>query len=86
MRESKVRSYAYGFAVTIVVLSLYSYYVRELLATLALFSIAFVVLALVALTFLLLWTASEQVALWTRPASRNAIAYSRRLVASNAKQ
>ena len=64
---------------------LYSYYVRELLAALTLFSMAFFFLALVGLGALLIWCASVQVAIWATPASRNMIAFSRRLIAAYAK-
>ena len=62
-----------------------SYAVRELLASLALLSVAFFFLALVALGGLLVWCASKQVAIWTRPASRNVIAFSRRLITAYAR-
>ncbi len=64
----------------IVGLGLYSYYVRELLASLVLFTIAFFFLGLAALGVFLVWCASEKVAIWTLPASRNMIALSRRLI------
>lgn len=66
----------------IVGLGLYSYYVRELLASLALFTGAFFLLGLVAAGMYLLWCAGVRVATWTGPASRNMIAFSRRLVAA----
>jgi hypothetical protein len=71
--------------VVIVGLGLYSYYVRELLACLLLFSVAFFFLTLVVLGVFLVWCASEQVAMWTRPASRNVIALSRRFIAAYAR-
>ncbi len=86
MREIKIRDYICGLIVTIVGLGLYSYYVRELLAALTLFSMAFFLLALVALAALLVWCASVQVAIWARPASRNMVAFSRRLIAAHARQ
>ena len=61
---------------------LYSYYVRELLASLALFTAVFFSLGLVAFAVFLLWYASVQVAVWTPPASRNLIAFSRRLISA----
>ena len=82
MSELKIKSFTCGLAVTIVGLGLYSYYVRELLASLALFSVAFFALVLVALVGLLAWSAIEQVKVWTRPASRNVAALSHRLVAA----
>lgn len=66
----------------IVGLALYSYYVRELLASLALFTGAFALLGLAAGALFLMWCAAVQVATWTGPASRNLIALSRRLVAA----
>jgi hypothetical protein len=81
LREIKIRDYSSGLIVTIVGLGLYSYYVRELLAALTLFSVAFFVLALVVLGALLVWSASVQVAIWAGPASRKVIAFSRRLIA-----
>lgn len=74
-----------GLIVTIVGLGLYSYYTRELLAALTLFSVAFFFLALVGVAALLVWCASVQVAIWARPASRNVIALSRRLIAVYAR-
>jgi len=85
LREIKIRDYTSGVIVTIVGLALYSYYVRELLAALTLFSVAFFILALIALGAFLVWCASVQVAIWARPASRNMLALSRRLVAAPAK-
>ena len=85
LREIKIRDYTCGLIVTIVGLGLYSYYVRELLAALTLFSVAFFLLALVALGALLVWSASVQAAIWARPASRSMIAFSRRLIAAYAR-
>ena len=81
MREIKIRDYTCGLIGTIAGLGLYSYYVRELLAALTLFSVAFFLLALEGLGALLVWCASVQVAIWARPATRSMIAFSRRLVA-----
>lgn len=55
-------------------LSLYSYYVRELLASLFLFSAIFLAMGLIVLGVVVAWYASEQVALWSRVESRDAIA------------
>ena len=85
MREIKIRDYMCGLLVTIVGLGLYSYYTRELLAVLTLFSVAFFFLALAGVGALLVWCASVQVAIWARPASRNVIAFSRRLIAVYAR-
>jgi len=69
----------------IVLFDQHSYYVRELLVSLALFSVGFLFLALLVFAAVLLWWASEQLADRSRPASRKVIAYSRRLIAANAK-
>lgn len=66
----------------IVGLALYSYYVRELLASLVLFSAVFFFLGVAVFTVFLLWCASVQVAIWTPSASRNLIAFSRRLISA----
>ncbi len=86
MREMNMRDYSSGLVVTIAGLALYSYYVRELLTALTLFSVAFFFLALAGLGALLVWCASVQVAIWFGPASRNVAAYSRRLIAAYARQ
>ena len=86
MSEIKIRTYTCGLIATIVALSLYSYYVRELLASLALFSLAFLFLGLAVLCTVLVWYASVQVISWTMPASRNAAAFSRRLIAAYARR
>jgi hypothetical protein len=70
----KIRNYTCGLAVTMVALGLYSYYVRELFASLLLFSALFLAMGLIVLGVVVAWYASEQVALWSRLASRNAIA------------
>jgi hypothetical protein len=69
----KALDYACGLGVMIVGLGLYSYYVRELLASLFLFSVVFFSMSLVVLSVFLAWSAIKQVALWSQPASRNAI-------------
>jgi hypothetical protein len=74
-----------GLIVTIVGLGLYSYYVRELLAALTFFSVAFFALALIGLAASLVWWASAQAAVWAGPASRNVIVFSRRLIAARAR-
>lgn len=84
LRRHEAMACTCGLSV-IVGLGLYSYYVRELLASLALFTAVFFFLGLVALTVFLLWCASVQVAIWTPPASRNMIAFSRRLISAYAK-
>ena len=69
----------------IVGLGLYSYYVRELLASLVLFTGVFFILGLTALGMLLVWCAGEWIAIWAPPASRNLIGLSRRLIAAYAR-
>jgi hypothetical protein len=69
----------------IVGLGLYSYYVRELMASLVLFAGAFLFLSLLALGVFLAWRAAEKIVIWTPPASRSMIALSRRLIAAYAK-
>src|SRR5579872_6398977 len=65
--EIKIRDYVCGLIVTIVGLGLYSYYVRELLAVLTIFSVVFAVLALPMLTALLIWYISVSMASWAKP-------------------
>jgi hypothetical protein len=74
-----------GLVLTLVGFDLYSYYIRELLVSLAIFSVAFLLLALVVLAAILLWWASEQVASKTGPASRKLLAFSRRIIATYAR-
>jgi 3-oxoacyl-[acyl-carrier protein] reductase len=69
----KALEYTCGLGVMIVGLGLYSYYVRELLASLFLFSVFFFSMSLVVLSVFLAWCASKQVALWSQPTSRKAI-------------
>jgi hypothetical protein len=66
-------------------LGLYSYYFRELMAALTLFSVAFFFLALVVLGALLAWSVSVQVAIRAWPASRSMVEFSRRLIAAYAR-
>jgi hypothetical protein len=82
VRELKITC---GLVLTIVGLGLYSYYLRELLVALALFSVAFFSLTLVVLSAFLIWCASEQTAVWTPPWSRNVVASSRRLITAYAR-
>jgi len=84
LRAPKISECACGLVVTILGLGFSSYYVRELLVSLALFSVAFLVLALGVLAAILLWWASEQLAGWSAPASRKVLALSRRLLATYA--
>jgi len=83
--EINIRNYSCALFVTIAGLGLYSYYVRELLAVLTFFTIGFLILALVGLAAVLVWCASVQLAMRARPASRNVIAFSRRLIEEYAR-
>jgi len=85
MRELKATDYFCALGVMIAALGLYSYYVRELVASLALFTVAFFFLGLAALALFLIWCAGVAVATWTPPASRNMIAFSRRLLIAYVK-
>jgi hypothetical protein len=81
LRTLRISQCACGLAVIILGLGFCSYSIRELLASLALFTIAFLFLALTVLAAILLWWASEQLANRSGPASRKVIAFSRRLIA-----
>jgi len=85
LRTPKIRECACGLVVAISGLGFSSYYIRELLVSLALFSVAFLFLALTVLGAMLLWWASEQLAGWSGPASRKVLALSRRLMATYAR-
>jgi hypothetical protein len=85
LRETRIRYFMCGLAVAIVGLGMYSYYVRELLASLALFSLGFVFLTLFGLGAFLVWWASVQLRIWAGPASRNMMAFSRRIISAYAK-
>jgi hypothetical protein len=85
LREINIRDGMCGLMVMIAGFGLYSYYFRELLAALTLFSVAFFFIALLGLGALLVWFASVQVAIWATPASRSMIAFSRRLIAARAR-
>ena len=85
MGALKAAEYTCGLSVVIVGIGLYSYYVRELLASLVLFTAAFLSLGLVALGMFLIWCAGEKVALRSAPASRNMLALSRRFVIAHTR-
>jgi hypothetical protein len=74
-----------GMGITIVILDLYSYYVHELLVSLALFTCVFLVLALATFCAIFLWWAGEQLLDRRGPASRRVIAFSRRVIAAYTK-
>jgi hypothetical protein len=85
LRKLKAIDYTCGLSAAIVGLGLYSYYIRELLVSLLLFGVAFFFLTLAVLGAFLLWYAGEQMAAWSRPASRNVIVLSRRLITAYAR-
>ena len=74
-----------GLVITIAGLDLYSYYVHELLVSLVLFTLVFLILALATFAAVFLWWASEQLANRSGPVSRKVIAFSRRLIAAYAR-
>ena len=81
--ETKMWQYSCALIVTIAGAGTYSYYlVRELLAALTLFSVAFSFLAFTGFGALLIWTAGVRLAKLATPASRSVIVYSRRLIAA----
>jgi len=71
--------------ITIAVLDLYSYYVHELLVSLALFTCVFLILALATFVAVFLWWASERLLDRSGPVSRRLIAFSRRVIAAYEK-
>jgi hypothetical protein len=73
LKKLKVLAYTSGVSVITVGFGLYSYYVREVLASLFLFSAFFLSMGLAVLGLFLAWSVSEQVATWSRPALRSAI-------------
>lgn len=85
MRRANTIKCICGLVVTATGLELFSYHVRELLVSLALFTVAYLILALTVLAAVLLWWASEQLANRTGPASRRVVALSRRLIAAYAR-
>lgn len=66
--------YTCGLAVTIVGLGLYSYYVRELVASLLLFSAVFWGMAFIVLGGVLAWYTSKQIAVWSSRMARGVVA------------
>jgi hypothetical protein len=81
VHKNKVIEYSFGLSTVIIGLGFYSYYVRELLASLALFTGAFFLLGLALVGGFLLGWVAVQAFRWTGPASHDLIAFSRRLVA-----
>ncbi len=85
MQKTNIVKCTCGLVATVVVFDLYSYRVRELLVSLALFTVAYLILALIVLAAVLLWWVSEQLTNRTGPASRRVLAFSRHLIAAYAK-
>jgi hypothetical protein len=85
LTRSNVVKCTCGLGITIAVLDFYSYYVHELLFSLALFTAVFLILALATFAAVFLWWASEQLLDKTGPASRRVIAFSRRVIAAYAR-
>ena len=81
----KISKRIFGLTVTMVALALHSYYVRELLVSVALFSVGFLLLALLVFAAVLVWWVSERLANGAGPASRKVMAWSRRLIATYEK-
>lgn len=74
-----------GPVAAIVVLGLYSYYARELLVSLALFTVVFLMLTLATFAAVFLWWAGEELTRWSGPTSRKFFAFSRRFIAAFAR-
>lgn len=85
MQKTNIVKCTCGLVATGVVFDLYSYRVRELLVSLALFTVAYLILALIVLAAVLLWWVSEQLTNRAGPASRRVLAFSRHLIAAYAK-
>jgi hypothetical protein len=85
LHKIKVIEYTCGLSAMVVGLGLYSFYVRELLASLALFTGAFFLLGLALFGIVLLGWVALHVILSAGAATRNTIAFSRRLIAAYAK-
>lgn len=85
LRDPKAFQYIGGLSLVIGAPGMHSYYLRELLAFLALFAGAFLVLLLTVLGFYLLWCLLVMAASWTPQASRSVIAFSRRFIAAYVK-
>ena len=81
----KIRNYRWELVGTIAGLGLHSYWVRELLASFALFIVAFSCLALVAVGAVLAWWASEQLIIWAESWSPSVFAFSNRLITAYAR-
>ncbi len=85
MRRPNTVKCTCGLIAAVVGLGLYFYFVRELLVSLALFSVAFLILTLAALAAVFLWWASEQLASRSGATSRWMLAASRRAMAAYAR-
>lgn len=71
---ARTSNYAWLMGVVAVGLGLQFYYMREMLASLALFSLVFFTLSLVVLSVFSICYAGNQAAIWAGPASRAVIA------------
>jgi hypothetical protein len=71
---ARTSNYTWVMGVVAVGLGLQFYYMREMLASLALFSLVFFTLSLVALSVFSICYAGNQAAIWAGPASRAVIA------------
>ena len=85
MRELKATDSVCGLCVMLAGLGTSSYYVRELLACLALFTMAFFALGLAVFGVILVWCTGVVLAARTVVAWRNLVAFSRRLFIADVK-
>lgn len=81
MRGLKTTECTCGLIVVVVGFGLYSYRVRELLASLVLFTMGFVLLGAAAFGAFLIWFASDAIAVRTAPASHKLVTLSRHFIA-----
>ena len=73
MSRPNASNYAWATGVMIAGLGLYFYYVRELVASMLIFSTVFFLLSLLVLSGFFVWYAGKQVLAWSRPVSQDAI-------------
>ena len=74
MGKIKILEYSCGLSVVLVGLGLYSYYVRELMASLVLFGAFFFSAGLLIVSVFLLWGATKRAALWGSTTARSTLA------------
>jgi len=79
-----VSNFAWAIGVIFAVLGLHFYYVREIVASMVLFSVMFFSVGLAVLTVFFIWYAGNRIVVWARPADVNAAVLPRPL-ASHAK-